>query len=86
MPVTLESLRSVKSLVGEKTVLAYRIGQRYTLFGPDALIGVRVLGLMLCRQRGALDQVSFPDAEADERTADLIEAGYRVAVLQEVHP
>jgi DNA mismatch repair ATPase MutS len=86
MPVTLESLRGAKQIVGEKTLLAYRIGEHYTLFDRDAQIAARTLGLTLCRQQGELDRTSFPDAEVEERTADLIEAGYRVAVLQEVHP
>lgn len=86
MPVTLEALRSTKEIIGEHVLLAYRVGEHFTLYDRDAQVAARVLGLTLCRQRGELDRASFPDCELSDRTADLIEAGHRVAVLQEVHP
>ena len=67
-------------------VVLIRIGDFYELFGPDADIGVQVLGLTLAGRRGAggLAMAGIPARSRDEYVERLVREGYRVAICEQV--
>jgi DNA mismatch repair protein MutS len=67
-------------------VVLIRIGDFYELFGPDADIGVRVLGLTLTNKKGAggMQMAGIPARSRDEYVEKLVREGFRVAICEQV--
>ncbi len=66
------------------TVLLFRVGDFFELFGADADIGVRVLGLALSSRDQGLPMAGFPHQALDVHVPKLVQAGHRVAVCDQV--
>jgi DNA mismatch repair protein MutS len=69
-------------------ILLFRLGDFYEMFYDDAATGARVLGLTLTsRSHGATNRVPLagvPAKAVDTYIAKLVEAGYRVAVCEQL--
>ncbi|HEX7242061.1 MAG TPA: hypothetical protein VF263_17385, partial [Longimicrobiaceae bacterium] len=67
-------------------VVMIRVGDFYELLGPDAEMGVRVLGLTLTAKGGAggIPMAGVPAKSRDEYLERLAAEGYRVAVCEQV--
>jgi len=71
----------------QDAVLLFRMGDFYEMFFDDARTAARVLGLALTsREKGenAVPMAGFPHHAAESYIRRLIEAGYRVAVCEQV--
>lgn len=70
------------------SILFYRMGDFYEMFGPDAEVASQVLGITLTsRDKGSTNPVpmaGFPHQAMDNHLAKLIRAGHRVAVCDQV--
>ncbi|MDR0308168.1 MAG: DNA mismatch repair protein MutS [Chitinispirillales bacterium] len=70
------------------TVLLYRMGDFYELFGEDAKIGARVLGITLTsRNHGGCDDTplaGFPYHALDRYANRLVKAGYKIAICEQI--
>ena len=70
------------------SILFYRMGDFYEMFGDDAEVASRVLGITLTsRDKGSTNPVpmaGFPHQAIDGHLAKLIRAGHRVAVCDQV--
>lgn len=70
------------------SILFYRMGDFYEMFGEDAQTASRVLGITLTsRDKGSTNPVpmaGFPHQAIDGHLAKLIRAGHRVAVCDQV--
>lgn len=64
-------------------VLLFEMGDFYKAFGEDAGIVSRVLGLTLCSVDGA-EEAGFPNDQLGAYLAKLLNAGYRVAVCDQI--
>lgn len=71
-----------------EAMLFFRLGDFYELFFEDALIGSKVLGITLtARHRGTdneMPMAGFPHHAHKEYLEKLIEAGYKVAIAEQV--
>lgn len=71
-----------------EAILFFRLGDFYELFFEDALIGSKVLGITLtARHRGTdneMPMAGFPHHAHKEYLEKLIEAGYKVAIAEQV--
>ncbi len=68
-------------------VVLFQNGEFYELFGDDAELGHRVLGLTLARRDEGHPQMSgFPLAKLDHQLRQLLAAGHRVAVVEQMDP
>ncbi len=67
-------------------VVLIRVGDFYELLGPDAEVGVRVLGLTLTGKGGpgAIPMAGVPAKSRDEYLEKLAGAGFRIAVCEQV--
>jgi DNA mismatch repair protein MutS len=65
-------------------VLLFRVGDFFELFGDDAEVGVRVLGLALTSRDKTLPMDGFPHHALDGYVRKLVQAGHRVAVCDQV--
>lgn len=68
-------------------LLFYRLGDFYEMFGPDAEIGSRVLGITLTARDGGMGKVPMcgvPFHSAENYIAKAIRAGYRVGICEQV--
>ena len=68
-------------------LLFYRLGDFYEMFGPDAELGARVLGITLTARDGGLGKVPMcgvPFHSADAYIAKAIQAGYKVGICEQV--
>src|SRR5687768_13775133 len=68
-------------------VIFIRVGDFYELLGPDAEIGVRVLGLALTGKgngAGQLPMAGVPAKSRDEYAERLLQAGHRVALCEQM--
>ncbi|MDA7951680.1 MAG: DNA mismatch repair protein MutS [Pirellulaceae bacterium] len=76
-----------KSSAGE-AILLFRMGDFYELFGDDAKIGARILGLTLTSRDkkgdNPLPMAGFPHHQLDTYLAKLIHAGHRAAVCDQI--
>ena len=68
-------------------VILFQNGEFYELFGDDAELGHRVLGLTLARREESQPPMSgFPLAKLDHQLRQLLAAGHRVAVVEQMDP
>ncbi|MDR2728080.1 MAG: DNA mismatch repair protein MutS, partial [Chitinispirillales bacterium] len=70
------------------TILLYRMGDFYELFGEDAKIGAAVLGITLtARNHGGSDDTplaGFPYHSLDRYANKLVKAGYKIAICEQI--
>ncbi len=71
-----------------ESILFFRMGDFYEMFLDDALVAARILDITLTsRNKGGSDEIPFcgvPFHSAQPYVAKLIEAGYRVAICEQV--
>jgi len=83
----LSQYREIKSKYPD-VLLLFRLGDFYELFGEDAEVGSRVLGLTLTSRPVGKDRrlpmAGIPYHAAERYIARLIESGYRVAICDQV--
>ncbi len=65
-------------------LVAFRIGDFFELFGEDAEVGVRVLGLTLTSRDKGMPMAGFPHHALDVHVCKLVQAGHSVAVCDQV--
>lgn len=68
-------------------LLFYRLGDFYEMFGPDAEMGSRLLGITLTARDGGLGKVPMcgvPFHSADNYIAKVIRAGQKVAICEQI--
>lgn len=65
--------------------ILFQNGEFYELFGDDAELGHRVLGLTLTK-REETPMAGFPLAKLDHYLRQLLAAGHRVAVVEQMEP
>ena len=65
--------------------ILFQNGEFFELFGDDAAVGHRVLGLTLTK-RDELPMAGFPLAKLDHHLRQLLAAGLRVAVVEQMEP
>jgi DNA mismatch repair protein MutS len=66
------------------TVLFFRNGDFYELFEEDAYLGHRVLGLTLTRRDKEIPMAGVPVHQLERYMGQLLRAGYRVAVCEQM--
>lgn len=67
------------------TVLLYRVGDFYETYSSDAEIANKVLGIVLTkRSQGGLDMAGFPYHAIETYLQKLINAGYKVAICDQL--
>ncbi len=62
-------------------VLLFKTGKFYEMFHDDADVGVKVLGFVY--MKGTLAHAGFPEAAYDKMLTKLVDAGYRVARVEQ---
>ena len=65
-------------------VLLFKLGKFYELFYDDAIIGNQVLDLNWMGNDPKKLHVGFPEKCLEEKAAKLIEAGFKVAVVEQI--
>src|SRR2546421_8843580 len=65
-------------------LLLFRMGDFYELFFEDAEVASRVLGLTLTSRDGSIPMAGFPVKALDTHLRNLLRAGHRVAVCDQV--
>src|ERR1043165_5420367 len=65
-------------------LLLFHNGDFYELFEEDAEIGARVLDLKLTKRDGKVPMAGFPQKSLEPHLHNLLRAGYRVAVCDQV--
>jgi DNA mismatch repair protein MutS len=78
----MQQYENVKSAHPDALVF-WRLGDFYELFDADAETGAHVLGLVLTK-RGGRDMCGVPHHARDGYVKRLVDAGYRVAIVEQV--
>src|SRR5205085_2247459 len=65
-------------------LLLFRMGDFYELFGDDAELAARVLGLTLTSRDKVLPMAGFPHHQLDNYLRKLLQSGHRAAVCDQV--
>jgi DNA mismatch repair protein MutS len=65
-------------------ILLFRMGDFYELFDSDAELAARVLGLTLTSRDKTVPMAGFPHHQLEQYLRKLLQAGYRVAVCDQV--
>jgi DNA mismatch repair protein MutS len=80
----MQQYREVKERHAGALVL-FRVGDFFELFGDDAEVAARDLGLALTsRDRGAVPMAGFPHHALEAHLTRLVQAGHRVAVCDQI--
>src|SRR5262249_56980240 len=79
----MQQYREVKGQHPNALIL-FRVGDFFELFGEDAEVATRVLGLALTSRDKATPMAGFPHHAVDVHARKLVQAGYRVAVCDQV--
>src|SRR3954453_18322996 len=66
------------------TLLFFRNGDFYELFEEDAELGARVLGLTLTKRDKEIPMAGFPHQALERYLAQMLRAGHRVAVCEQM--
>ena len=70
------------------TILFFRLGDFYEMFGPDAVVASKVLQITLTsRDKGKADPMpmcGIPHFTSDNYVAKLVKAGHKVAICEQV--
>ena len=64
-------------------LLLFRMGDFYELFGPDAELAARVLGLTVTKKND-LPMAGFPHHQLEAYLHKLLKEGHRVAICEQV--
>ena len=71
-----------------EAVLLYRVGDFYETYSNDAVLASKVLGLVLTRRsngdKGKVEMAGFPHHAIDSYLHKLVQAGYKVAVCDQL--
>ena len=71
-----------------EAVLLYRVGDFYETYSDDAVMASKVLGLVLTRRsngdKGKVEMAGFPHHAIDSYLHKLVQAGYKVAVCDQL--
>ena len=71
-----------------EAVLLYRVGDFYETYSDDAVLASKVLGLVLTRRsngdKGKVEMAGFPHHAIDSYLHKLVQAGYKVAVCDQL--
>ena len=71
-----------------EAVLLYRVGDFYETYSDDAVLASKVLGLVLTRRsngdKGKIEMAGFPHHAIDSYLHKLVQAGYKVAVCDQL--
>ena len=71
-----------------KALLMFRVGDFYELFGEDAIIASKILGIVLTARKngsaGAVELAGFPHHSVDTYLPKLVRAGQRVAICDQL--
>ncbi|MEO6681481.1 MAG: DNA mismatch repair protein MutS, partial [Ginsengibacter sp.] len=68
-------------------ILLFRVGDFYEMFGQDAIISARILGITLTKRNTsatALELAGFPHHALDTYLHKLVKAGHRVAICDQL--
>src|SRR5581483_7195704 len=65
-------------------LLLFRMGDFFETFGEDAEVAARVLGLTLTSRDKTITMAGFPHHSLEMHLRKLLQAGYRVAVCDQV--
>src|SRR6478736_1527149 len=65
-------------------LVLFRVGDFFELFEQDAEVGSRVLGLTVTSRDGSVPTAGFPHHALDAQLLKLVQAGYSVAVCDQV--
>lgn len=69
-------------------ILFYRMGDFYELFGEDAVVSSKVLGITLTKRNngksGEMPLCGFPHHSAERYVPKMIQAGYKVAICEQI--
>src|SRR5687767_12696061 len=65
-------------------LLLFRMGDFFELFGDDAEVAARVLGLTLTSRDKTITMAGFPHHSLDSHLRTLLESGHRVAICDQV--
>ncbi len=70
------------------TILFFRMGDFYEMFGEDAVVSAEILGLTLTtrskKQEGAMPMAGIPHHALDRYLKEMIKAGIRVAICDQL--
>ncbi|MEM9082143.1 MAG: DNA mismatch repair protein MutS [Planctomycetota bacterium] len=80
------AMRQYKTFKDRHTdcVLFFRMGDFYELFGDDAELAARTLGITLTQRSAGLPMAGVPQHSVDGYLRRMIEAGHRVAVCDQI--
>lgn len=71
-----------------EAVLLYRVGDFYETYSDDAVLASKVLGIVLTRRsngdKGKVEMAGFPHHAIDSYLHKLVQAGYKVAVCDQL--
>lgn len=79
----LRQYRQLRSQVPAGTLLLFRLGDFYELFFEDAHVAARILNLVLTSRNG-MPMAGLPYHSADSYIRRLLQAGYRVAIADQL--
>ena len=68
-------------------ILLFRVGDFYEMFGQDAIISSKILGITLTKRNSnatALELAGFPHHALDTYLHKLVKAGHRVAICDQL--
>jgi DNA mismatch repair protein MutS len=82
-PPMLKHWREMKALHRD-TILFYRVGDFYEMFHEDAELGARLLDITLTSRGDGVPLAGVPVKAATEYLRQLVGAGYRVAICEQV--
>ncbi|NRA10828.1 MAG: DNA mismatch repair protein MutS, partial [Crocinitomicaceae bacterium] len=71
-----------------QALLMFRVGDLYELFGEDAIVASKILGIVLTSRKngsaGAVELAGFPHHSVDTYLPKLVRAGQRVAICDQL--
>ena len=71
-----------------QALLMFRVGDFYELFGEDAIVASKILGIVLTSRKngsaGAVELAGFPHHSVDTYLPKLVRAGQRVAICDQL--
>ena len=84
MTPMMQQLQAAREQHPGMTIL-FQNGEFFELFGPDAEVGHKILGLTLTK-REETPMAGFPLAKLDHHLRQMLHAGLRVAVVEQMEP
>ena len=72
----------IRGTLPKNTMLLFRLGDFYEMFGPDAELGSKVLGITLTKRHSQL-MAGIPYHAGDTYIEKILRAGYKVAICEQ---